>query len=85
MKNNIKKLTVCDFRKKKENNKKITALTAYDAPIARFAEESNIDMILIGDSLGMAVLGYENTIPVTIEESLHHCKAVRRGAPSTFC
>ncbi len=79
-----KKLTVRDFRQKKEEGAKITALTAYDAPTAKFAEECGVDMILVGDSLGMAVLGYENTIPVTIEESLHHCSAVVRGTQNSF-
>lgn len=79
-----KKLTVSDFRKMRETGKKIVVLTAYDAPTAKFAEECGVDMILVGDSLGMTVLGYKNTIPVTIEESLHHCKAVRRGVENAF-
>ena len=79
-----KKLTVSDFRKMREAHKKIVALTAYDAPTAKLAEASGVDLILVGDSLGMTVLGYENTIPVTIEESLHHCKAVRRGVENAF-
>ena len=79
-----KKLTVCSFRQKKEEGVKITSLTAYDAPTAKFAEECGVDLILVGDSLGMAVLGYENTIPVTIEQSLHHCSAVVRGTKNSF-
>lgn len=79
-----KKLTVSDFRKMRETGKKIVVLTAYDASTAKFAEECGVDMILVGDSLGMTVLGYKNTIPVTIEESLHHCKAVRRGVKNAF-
>jgi 3-methyl-2-oxobutanoate hydroxymethyltransferase len=79
-----KKFTVCDFRKMKETHKKIVALTAYDAPTAKFAEECGVDLVLVGDSLGMAVLGYKTTIPVTIEESLHHCRAVRRGVENSF-
>lgn len=63
---------------------KITALTAYDAPTAKFAEECGVDLILVGDSLGMVVLGYKNTIPVTIEESLHHSAAVVRGTENSF-
>ena len=51
---------------------------------AKLAQECGIDMILVGDSLGMAVLGYQNTLPVTLEQSLHHCAAVRRGAPDAF-
>ncbi len=79
-----KKLNVCDFRKMREARKRIVAVTAYDAPTAKFADASGIHMILVGDSLGMAVLGYDNTIPVTLEESLHHCRAVRRGARGAF-
>ena len=80
----LKKITVSTFRQKKNNNEKITALTAYDAPTAQFAEECGVDLILVGDSLGMVVLGYKNTIPVTIEESLHHCSAVVRGTENAF-
>lgn len=67
-----------------KNKEKITMLTAYDYPSARWVEEAGIDMILVGDSLGMVVLGYDSTVPVSIEEILHHTKAVRRGAPHTF-
>lgn len=79
-----KKLTVRCFKKKKEKGDKICVLSLYDAPTAKLAEECGIEMILVGDSLGMTVLGYENTIPVTIEESLHHCAAVARGAKFAF-
>ena len=68
----------------KEEGRKIVALSVYDAPAAGFAEELGVDLLLVGDSLGMAVLGYDSTIPVTIEQSLHHCAAVRRGAPKAF-
>ena len=84
MKNIKKKINVRTFQQMKSEGKKITALTAYDAPTAKFAEECGIDLILVGDSLGMAVLGYKNTIPVTIEESLHHCSAVVRGTENAF-
>lgn len=79
-----KKLTVLHFRRKKEKGEKITALSLYDAPTARLAEECGVELILVGDSLGMTVLGYRNTIPVTIEQSLHHCAAVARGAKFAF-
>lgn len=79
-----KKLSVCYFRKKKENGEKIVCLTAYDAPTASLAEECGVELILVGDSLGMSVLGYKTTIPLTVEQSLHHCRAVRRGAKCSF-
>lgn len=68
----------------KEDGAKIVMMTAYDAPTAKFAESAGIDMILVGDSLGMTCLGYSDTIPVTMDDMIHHCKAVRRGAPNTF-
>lgn len=74
-----KKFTIEDFRKKKEKGEKITMLTAYDYPMARLVDEAGIDSVLVGDSLGMVVLGYENTLPVTMEDMIHHSKAVRRG------
>ena len=76
--------TVLDFQKMKQNKEKIVMLTAYDAPSAKYAEKNGIDMILVGDSLGMVVLGYDSTIPVTLNDMLHHTKAVRRGAKNTF-
>ncbi len=79
-----KKLTVSYFRKKKENGEKIVALTAYDAPTAKLAEECGVELILVGDSLAMTALGYTNTLPLTLEQSLHHCSAVRRGANYSF-
>ncbi len=60
-------------------------ITAYDFPTASFAEAAGMDMILVGDSLGMVVLGYEGTVPVTMEDCIRHSQAVRRGAPNTFC
>ena len=78
------KITVSTLRKMKQEGRRIVMLTAYDAPTARIADECGIDLLLVGDSLGMCVLGYPNTIPVTLEESLHHCRAVRRGAPEAF-
>ncbi|MBS4191010.1 3-methyl-2-oxobutanoate hydroxymethyltransferase [Bacillus sp. FJAT-49705] len=73
-----------DFLKMKENGEKIVMLTAYDYPGAKLAEKSGVDMILVGDSLGMVVLGYESTIPVTLDDMVHHGKAVKRGAADTF-
>src|SRR5262249_39479490 len=58
---------------------KITCLTAYDYPTARLLDEVGVEILLVGDSVGMVVLGYENTLPVTLEEMLHHTRAVRRG------
>lgn len=60
-------------------NRKITCLTAYDCPTARLVDDAGIDVVLVGDSVGMAVLGYDSTLPVTIEDMLHHVRAVRRG------
>jgi 3-methyl-2-oxobutanoate hydroxymethyltransferase len=75
----IPKVTVPALQKKKKAGEKITALTAYDFPIAKIVDSAGIDVILVGDSVGMVVLGYENTIPVTMEEMIHHTKAVVRG------
>jgi len=79
-----KKLMIHDFYEMKKNGEKITWLTSYDFPTAQFAEEAGLEMILVGDSLGMCVYGYESTVPVTMEQCLVHCDAVRRGAPNTF-
>lgn len=76
--------TIPDFLKMKQERDKIVMLTAYDYPGAVFAQKSGIDMILVGDSLGMVVLGYDSTVPVTVEDMVYHSKAVRRGAPDTF-
>jgi len=76
--------TIPEFEKMKQASEKISMLTAYDYPSARWVEEAGVDTILVGDSLGMVVLGYDSTVPVTMEEMLHHTKAVRRGAMQTF-
>lgn len=73
-----------DFLKMKNNNEKIVMLTAYDYPSAKQAEMGGVDLILVGDSLGMVVLGYDSTVPVTVNDMVHHAKAVRRGALETF-
>ncbi|MDD5614237.1 MAG: 3-methyl-2-oxobutanoate hydroxymethyltransferase [Candidatus Omnitrophica bacterium] len=78
------KITIPQLKDKKERKEKIVALTAYDYPIAKIVEKAGIDIIIVGDSLGNVVLGYNSTIPVSIEEMLHHLKAVRRGALNTF-
>jgi 3-methyl-2-oxobutanoate hydroxymethyltransferase len=79
-----KKLMIPDLYRMKQEGEKITWLTSYDYPTAQFAEAAGIDMILVGDSLGMCVYGYENTLPVTMDQCILHCEAVRRGAPQTF-
>ncbi|HXC49132.1 MAG TPA: 3-methyl-2-oxobutanoate hydroxymethyltransferase [Candidatus Sulfotelmatobacter sp.] len=82
---NSAKVTVPELLQRKSlaadstNEKKITCLTAYDYPTARLMDEAGVDVVLVGDSVAMVVLGYESTLPLTMEESLHHTKAVRRG------
>ena len=73
-----------NFKKMKKNNSKISMITAYDYSSGKIAESAEIDCILVGDSLGMVVLGYKDTLEVTINDIIHHTKAVRRGAKDTF-
>jgi len=79
-----KRVTTLTFRQKKERREPITMLTAYDYPTAMAMDKAGVDSILVGDSLGMVVLGYDNTLPVTMEEMLHHCRAVSRGAKNAL-
>jgi 3-methyl-2-oxobutanoate hydroxymethyltransferase len=79
-----KKLTIPQLFKKAEEGKPVTWLTCYDYPTAYLQEQAGIDMILVGDSLGMTILGYESTLPVTMDDMIRHSQAVRRGAPNTF-
>lgn len=80
-----KKKSILDFFEMKKENDKVAWITSYDFPTAQFAEQAEMDMILVGDSLGMVVKGYMGTIPVTMEDCISHSQDVRRGAPNTFC
>ncbi len=80
----MKKKTIYDLYQLKQRGEKIAWITAYDAPTAACAEAAGIDMLLVGDSLGMCVCGLPGTVPVTMEQCLHHTRAVRTGAPNTF-
>jgi 3-methyl-2-oxobutanoate hydroxymethyltransferase len=77
--NSAPKVTTQTILEKKQRHESITCLTAYDYATARLVDEAGVDMVLVGDSLAMVVLGYENTLPVTMQEMLHHTAAVRRG------
>lgn len=79
-----KKLMIHDFYRMKKDKELVSWLTSYDFPTAQFAEAADMDMILVGDSLGMCVYGYSGTVPVTMDQCIVHCEAVRRGAPNTF-
>ncbi len=80
----MRKKALQDFYSMKKEGQKITFLTAYDFPTATFAEAAGLDMLLVGDSLGMCVYGYSSTVPVTMDQMICHADAVRRGAPNCF-
>ena len=80
----VRTVTAKSLLEMKRAGRAITALTAYDYPTARLVDQAGIDLILVGDSVGMAVLGYETTLPVTMEEMLHHTRAVARGVRHAF-
>lgn len=79
-----KKKTILDLYKMKEKGEKAVWVTAYDSCFASYAEKAGMDMILVGDSMGMIVYGYRGTTPVTMDMCINHCQAVRRGAPNTY-
>jgi 3-methyl-2-oxobutanoate hydroxymethyltransferase len=80
----LKNKTILDMQRMKVEGEKITVLTAYDYPLARLMDLAGIDMILVGDSVGTVVAGYDNTLPVTLEEMLYHTRAVVRGTSSAL-
>jgi 3-methyl-2-oxobutanoate hydroxymethyltransferase len=80
----LQKKMIHEFAEMKARGEKIAFLTAYDFPTAQFAQAAGLDMLLVGDSLGMCVYGYSGTVPVTMEQCIRHAEAVRRGAPDTF-
>src|SRR2546423_976195 len=77
-------ITVRDLRASKERGERFVMLTAYDYPTARILDAAGIPVLLVGDSVGNNVLGYDTTIPVTMEEMIHHCKAVARGTTNAL-
>ena len=79
-----KKVTLSTLFKRKADGTLITMLTCYDYPTAYFQEEAGVDMVLVGDSLGMTMLGYDSTLPVTMDDMMRHAQAVRRGTPNAF-
>ncbi len=79
-----KKKTILDLYKMKETGEKVVWFTAYDSCFASYAEKAGMDMILVGDSMGMIVYGYQGTTPVTMDMCINHCQAVKRGAPNTY-
>src|SRR5579864_4480163 len=80
----VSKISAPLILERKLQGQKITCLTAYDYPSARLVDEAGIDMVLVGDSLAQTMLGYENTLSVTVDEMLHHTRAARRGVKHAF-
>lgn len=80
----MKKKSILDLYAMKEKGEKAIWMTAYDAPFASYAERAGIDIILVGDSMGMIVYGMDSTVPVTMDMCINHCQAVRRGAPNSY-
>jgi 3-methyl-2-oxobutanoate hydroxymethyltransferase len=80
----MNRVTIADVRRMKENGERFAALTAYDVVTARLVDEAGIPIILVGDSLGMVVLGYDSTIPVTLDDIVHHTRAVVRGSSNAL-
>ena len=78
------KITTASLREQKLRHEPITCLTAYDYSAARLVDEAGVEMVLVGDSLAQTMLGYENTLSVTMDEMLHHVKAVRRGVKNAL-
>lgn len=78
------KITILDFKRKKERGDKISMLTAYDYPMARLMDSVGIDAVLVGDSVGMVMLGYDSTVSVTMDEMVHHARAARKGVKRAF-
>ncbi|HHE42119.1 MAG TPA: 3-methyl-2-oxobutanoate hydroxymethyltransferase, partial [Dehalococcoidia bacterium] len=79
-----RKKTVLDFMQMKKNGEKFSYLVLYDFTFAMLAEQAGVDMILVGDSMGNVIYGYDGTVPVTLDQVVYHAGAVRRGAPNTF-
>lgn len=79
-----KKMSILDFQKYKDEGRKFTYVTAYDYTTASIVNDSDCEVILVGDSLGMIMLGYSSTVPVTLDDMIHHIRPVVKGAPNTF-
>ena len=79
-----KKIAIPELKRMKQEGEKITMLTAYDFPLASLIDQAGIDVVLVGDSVGNVVLGYDSTVPVTMDEMIHHTKAVRKAVKYAF-